>query len=448
MATTCEFCNKEFKSDKILKTHQTTAKYCLRIQNENISEILTNFKCEYCDKFFTTKLHLSRHNKTCNNLKIIKKKEDENIIRNLEEEIIKLKTIIDQLEKKDNDYQKQLEKKDIFYQKQITELQDKLERLASKAISKPTIQTNNTINHKCSSLAILNLDNNDIKQKVEKSFTIDHYRNGQKGVAEFTLNNVLKNDKGELAYKCLDYARRTCGFKDENGECHKDARANILTTHIAPHVIKKAIKIFKKNISKLNDDVDLLKIESDILAEIKSLGYDNNSFVEAICRLTLNNINLVENEDGEVQFIIEDDSDDEEDYIKINDTNTIKLEGIDWVSYEFYPNMRMCLFSKGRKEHGEHIDYNNIDIFDFGMNKEIVNVTYSPNKSKIIFDFGVWNDNGRKDDRFQKIEKPNPNIKDLSNIRFIQYLNNDTRVKVMYFNRKCEEWILDETPFN
>ena len=108
MATTCEFCNKEFKSDKILKTHQTTAKYCLRIQNENISEILTNFKCEYCDKFFTTKLHLSRHNKTCNNLKIIKKKEDENIIRNLEEEIIKLKTIIDQLEKKDNDYQKQL----------------------------------------------------------------------------------------------------------------------------------------------------------------------------------------------------------------------------------------------------------------------------------------------------------------------------------------------------
>ena len=64
----CEFCNSEFKSKYTLKTHMTTAKYCLSFQENKVN--IPIFKCDLCDKSLTSKsrliYHMNTHfSKTC-----------------------------------------------------------------------------------------------------------------------------------------------------------------------------------------------------------------------------------------------------------------------------------------------------------------------------------------------------------------------------------------------
>ena len=57
----CEFCDNTFANKIILKTHQNTAKYCLKIQGKIVSKV---FPCKMCMREFNTKLHLQNHSKT------------------------------------------------------------------------------------------------------------------------------------------------------------------------------------------------------------------------------------------------------------------------------------------------------------------------------------------------------------------------------------------------
>ena len=64
----CNFCKKIFSSLSSLNNHKLTAKYCLKIQNKNVTE---KFKCTYCDKNFTAKNTLLSHTKICKDINII-----------------------------------------------------------------------------------------------------------------------------------------------------------------------------------------------------------------------------------------------------------------------------------------------------------------------------------------------------------------------------------------
>ena len=59
----CIYCNKEFTSKSILRNHQKSAKYCLKIQTEfnlipeNKIEIeQKSYPCKHCGKSFNEKL--------------------------------------------------------------------------------------------------------------------------------------------------------------------------------------------------------------------------------------------------------------------------------------------------------------------------------------------------------------------------------------------------------
>ena len=121
----CEYCNKILSSKSSLNLHIKTAKYCIKIQEEN--KVKTEkyiFDCEYCLKNFSTKQNLNIHYKNC------KKLEQKSIIGEKDKKIIKLEINLQNVEKQKQDYKEQLEKKDL----QIKELQDKLERISTKAI--------------------------------------------------------------------------------------------------------------------------------------------------------------------------------------------------------------------------------------------------------------------------------------------------------------------------
>lgn len=58
----CQYCKKILSTKSILKTHQQTAKYCLKKQ---CKEIKGKFLCELCKKDFQTKAHLYNHSNIC-----------------------------------------------------------------------------------------------------------------------------------------------------------------------------------------------------------------------------------------------------------------------------------------------------------------------------------------------------------------------------------------------
>jgi len=69
----CNFCNKIFSSQSKLNFHQKTAKYCLKIQeeqNEDVKERDNKFSCKYCNKILSQNTNLRIHLNSCVQKKI------------------------------------------------------------------------------------------------------------------------------------------------------------------------------------------------------------------------------------------------------------------------------------------------------------------------------------------------------------------------------------------
>ena len=117
----CSYCKNTFSSKSVLNNHMKTAKYCLKLQNKekgvNKDDIR---KCNGCGKIFTTKFNFQRHIQNCDKIEnmtqiISLKTENKNLIDKLDEK----ESLIDDL------------------RLQIQHLQDKLENIAIKAVSRP-----------------------------------------------------------------------------------------------------------------------------------------------------------------------------------------------------------------------------------------------------------------------------------------------------------------------
>jgi len=91
----CHFCNKEYSSKGILENHQKTAKFCLRLRNNEYNEQnIINFKCDFCEDNFTQKANLERHYEIC---KIKKEKQQKENEQKKDNEILELKKNVDKL---------------------------------------------------------------------------------------------------------------------------------------------------------------------------------------------------------------------------------------------------------------------------------------------------------------------------------------------------------------
>jgi hypothetical protein len=66
MPNKCEYCNENFSTNRSLKLHQKTARYCLQIQqNRGLKTECEEYKCN-CGHVFTVKGSFVRHKKKCN----------------------------------------------------------------------------------------------------------------------------------------------------------------------------------------------------------------------------------------------------------------------------------------------------------------------------------------------------------------------------------------------
>jgi hypothetical protein len=288
----CEFCKTTLKSLSSLNYHKKTNKKCLEKQN-----ILTDkfIPCEFCNKTFANKT-LKIHLLSCKNKKV---KEKDDII----EELLKEKDITDNLLKERDDIIKEKneiieemkkERDDIIEEKDeiIEEMKNRIlelevenkiyskdHDLVKNLASQPKITTNN--NNK---IKVMNnfFDNPEkVKQLVDEKLTRDHICDGQKGVAQFAINFLLKDDEGNINYFCTDTSRSMFKFQNSEGEIEKDVKAIKLTNMLIDAGIKHKTGTIAPTLWTKKDgtvDTDKFQIFSPSTNEIILMQADNSVF--------------------------------------------------------------------------------------------------------------------------------------------------------------------------
>ena len=272
----CQFCKNKLKTKYSLLTHQKTNKKCLDMQqkiNNVIENKLTN--CIFCEKSCSIP-NLKSHLLVCKKKKKFDiekehEKKTENIIKEYEmrnedirkkyemknEEIRKenekkfeeyekkTEDIIKEYEKKIDEIKKENEKKidEIIKENQLKideikkenfelrkelEIKDEIYKDEHKTIKKLALQSKNTTNNNI--IGNLNLDDTKrIKDILEKEFTSNDILDGQKGLANFAFNKILRDNEGNLVYVCGDSARKIFRYKDPVGKIIKDVNTQKLT---------------------------------------------------------------------------------------------------------------------------------------------------------------------------------------------------------------------------
>lgn len=266
----CEFCNKIFKNISTLNKHKKTAKYCLIKQN--------NFECTSCLKQFINEESLHLHYLSC-----LKKKDNYIITLEKENSLLKEKNI--KLESEINSLTKENER----YLKEHMEDKKYLQMLGTKpVINNNSTNTKNNINNTLH-LGCLIEDEKKIKDKIDNNLNINYVCDGQKGLALFVVENLLKNSDGNLTYVCSDPSRHFFKYKNNEGEIVKDVKAKKLTNNLCKSdIISKAVNIANNWWTDEDGDTisDRFQAISSKALEIRQLNSDNSTFCTELSALT------------------------------------------------------------------------------------------------------------------------------------------------------------------
>lgn len=297
MVIQCNICNKEFSTKGSLHTHQKTAKYCLEKQGKNNEE----FNCSFCKKKFTLRHVLQDHLQTCKEKKMKDKEEKDFNIKSAHQN--EIKEILKKMEEKDNLNTEKLAEKDRHYTEQLEKLDEKLkekneyiEKLEAKlekfedaviASKKPTNTTNNN-NIVVANTLNLN-DTERFKSIIQEKLTKNVVCNGQRGLAKFAVENLLKDSEGKLMYKCVDPSRHNFEFTNSDGVVEKDVRAiKLKRALIGGDVIVKAKNAGNELWTREDGsmDNDRYTASSGKVMEIMTVDRDDTKFRTELSALT------------------------------------------------------------------------------------------------------------------------------------------------------------------
>ena len=288
----CTFCNNTFSNKKTLLQHQRTAKYCITKQNQK-------HICEGCSMFFLSSNDLVCHEYICVNILTKKNKEleeenkmSEDNVQYFQNEMNTLKQInkiledqIKLLKEENKSYLEQFKSS----QDQVKTLQEQILSITKTAVMKSTVTNNTTINNKILNMTTFNFNDNDIKNLIDDKYSIEIISEGQKGVARFAVNYILRDDKGNLNYLCTDSSRKIFKFKNEIGELEKDINAQKLTNLLTENGILKATTKLAQNYWTNEDGtIDDEKLSNMIskASEIHFMKDDNTVFKNELATMT------------------------------------------------------------------------------------------------------------------------------------------------------------------
>ncbi len=210
----CQFCKKTLSTNSALNLHQRTTKYCLIKQGKNIiNNKPKSVICNGCYKSYSNIYNLAIHKKTCKEQKSISLKEEYNILK---KEKIKLQLRLKNQEKKT---EKRIKESSDEKDTRIRELEQRLDKIAEKALDRPTTTTttNNINDNRINQINNLTpLTDKRLLENVEH-LTIEHIKKGAPGYTQYAVDYPLKN-----SVLCVDFARRKAVYKDEHGNIIND----------------------------------------------------------------------------------------------------------------------------------------------------------------------------------------------------------------------------------
>ena len=300
----CNFCKKILSNTYCLNVHKRTSKKCLIIQQKKNDEDIRIdlLMCDYCNKSFSVS-NLKKHLAVCKQKIHIDTIEEK---KTHEQELEEIKKVYEQeLEeiRKNSEQELEIRKN---HEQEISELMDEIQKLKEhiikieaennilskdrelvhKIASQPkTVQNGNKIN------MINNFvyDPEKIKEMVEKKLTKNHIIDGQKGVAHFAYNTILKDVEGKLNYFCTDPSRSVFKFQNTEGGVEKDLKASkltdlILTSGLKDKTINLAMNLWTKEDGSI--DSEKFRIFNPPANEIIMMNSDNTIFRNELACLT------------------------------------------------------------------------------------------------------------------------------------------------------------------
>lgn len=277
----CEYCKKTLSSKSNLNYHQQNNKTCLAIQQrESDNEIkIALVSCEFCNDFFSEQ-NLLRHLKKCKIQPITEKFKKEKDIEI--EQIKKEKDIeINKLKEKIN----QLTLEIVSLKTENNIFSRGHEEIFNLARQPKTTKNNNNITVKNNFFN----DTEKIKEIINSKLDRFDIAAGQKGIAQFTAKNLLKNEDGLLNYVCTDPSRGIFNLVDENGECEKDVKASKLTNLLFESGLKnKTVDIGEALWTKEDGshDGEKFRMYQEPIYEIRTMMSDNSKFRNELACLT------------------------------------------------------------------------------------------------------------------------------------------------------------------
>ena len=273
----CEFCKKQLSTVGNLNYHIKNNKNCLEIQkNQDQNDNNNLVSCDFCKKSFSNKT-LKVHLKSCKN-KIIKEKDD--IIKEKDDIIKEIKNEKDDIIKEKDEIIEEMKNR-ILKLETENDIYKNDHDFVKNLAAQPKTTNTNTNNNK---IRVMNnfFDNPEkVKQLVNDKLTQDHICDGQKGVAQFAYDILLKDEDGNINYFCTDPSRSIFKFQNSEGEIEKDVKAMKLTNMLIDAGIKYKAGIIAPTLWTKKDgtvDSDKFQIFSPSTNEIILMQMDNSVF--------------------------------------------------------------------------------------------------------------------------------------------------------------------------
>lgn len=287
----CTHCNLTFKTKYTLKSHVLNSKTCLKKRGLTLE---TKFTCEACSMPFASNINLNVHVDSCKkyiiykaqhdyekNLKEKDKQQQENYtklefkyddcfqkyedIKHINDDHKKLSIEYTELKVSYKELAKQHEELKSQHEKTISKLEVKISQcdafiqtLAREGSNKATT-TNNTVNNTIRNVlsptyTIDKLEPKQLEQQIREQYTERDFFGGQKGLANFCVERIIKTPDGKMMICCSDTSRKKFKILDIKGNLKEDIEARLLCEKLKVPIQTVTKTIYDKIIERIDEE--------------------------------------------------------------------------------------------------------------------------------------------------------------------------------------------------
>lgn len=235
----CELCNKLFASKYTLAVH---------CRNKHEPRVAT-FECvaAECQHVSTSKSDLDKHMKNCKLLLV------EQAISQKQVEFDSMVAILTR------------EKEEL--RTQLKEAHQTIKELAERAIDKPTVSTSTTHNNN-NNMNMVNMlcDRTTFDAQTDPdrivSIAREHFESyfwqGQRGVAQFCVDHIIKSPNGKMLLVCTDPSRKRFRYMTADQQLAEDIGALQFTDRISVPMKTVCHEVYSDIIQKLDQEKESL----------------------------------------------------------------------------------------------------------------------------------------------------------------------------------------------